>query len=1143
MGGVHNDRGEDVAVDTSGNVYVTGYTNFSGWVSAGLNTALNSDSGSTSYSDGFVVKFNTTGEHLWSTYLGGTDTDQAYSIEVDSSENCYITGLTNSADWVSGGEQITLAGHYDGFVVKLNTSGEHLWSTYLGGTAYDMGYGITVDSTGNCYATGETTSTGWVSGGWDPLFGGWIDAYVVKLNSSGEHLWSTYLGGSYRDYGYGITADSSGNCYVTGETHSSDWVSGGWDITHDPGYKDYADGYVVKLNSAGEHQWSTYLGDTYDDYGKGIAVDSSGNCYVTGYGMSTAWVSGGYQTILAGYYDAYIVKLNSAGEHLWSTYMGGKGKEQGYGIAVDSNGNVYATGDTESSDWFNGGFDLSQNGGLDGYVVKLNPFGEHLWSACLGGNNDDTVLGIAVDIFGNAFVTGHTNSSGWISGGWSTSFNGETDAFVLKIAGVNTIGNLQVTLTPQEAVMAGAQWRRVFTNTWWNSGDTESDIPAGLWTIEFKDVPGYAPSEAHIVSVPSDDTVQDTGIYTPVSIDMEWSTYLGGTSNDCGYGIAVDPNGNAYITGFTTSSGWVNGGFQTIQAGDVDAFVVKLNMSGAHLWSTYLGGVDDDWGNAIAVDTNGNCYVTGITSSPDWTSGGYQTAFAGVSDGFVVKLNTSGAHLWSTYLGGTSDDSGEDIAVDADGNSYVTGTTDSPGWISGGWNTIFGGNSFTDGFVVKLTTGGLHLWSTYLGGTSIEYGQGIAVDGSGCCYVTGETTSSGWISGGWQTIYDYSINGYVVKLDALGEHLWSTYLGGTSSEFGEDIAVDNSGNCFIVGETGSSGWVSGGWDTTYFNGYYGPDGFLVKLSTSGAHLWSTYLGGTNGDYGLGVAVDPAGCCYATGYTKSDGWLNGGGDITFNGGSDAYVVKFNAAGEHLWSSYLGGTGYEIGYGIALDPNGNCYLTGDTSSSWWVSGGWITTYIGNGDAFVAKIRDINETGNLQVTLSPPEAVAAGAQWRRASMNTWKNSGDIETGLVAGLWRIEFKDVCGWTQPDLHLVAIPSEGTALDSGVYDIVFTEGAGEGEGQIEFHTADQNHDNRINLSELLRVIQFHNAKGFHCQSSTEDGYVPGTGGDQTCSAHASDYNPKDWTINLSEVLRLIQFYNSPGYHACTGSEDSFCPDL
>jgi hypothetical protein len=300
---------------------------------------------------------------------------------------------------------------------------------------------------------------------------------------------------------------------------------------------------------------------------------------------------------------------------------------------------------------------------------------------------------------------------------------------------------------------------------------------------------------------------------------------VGGSGGDWGYGVAVDGSNNLYVTGQTESAGWALGGFDMDYNGASDAFVAKLSSAGACLWSTYLGGSGWDWGYGLAVDSSGNAYVTGTTESPAWTIGGFDTDHNGVSDAFVAKLSPAGASLWSTYLGGSSDDYGRDIAVDASDNVYVTGETQSSGWPNQVLDTTYHGDS--DAFVAKLSSAGASLWSTYLGGAAGDWGYGVAADSSGNVYVTGTTESAGWTNGGFDTTYDGASDAFVVKLSPAGASLWSSYLGGSGAEAGYGIAVDSSGYIYATGQTQSSDWARGGFDTTYGGG---GDAFLVKIT-------------------------------------------------------------------------------------------------------------------------------------------------------------------------------------------------------------------------------------------------------------------------------------------------------------------------
>ncbi len=456
LGGYDSDSGGDIAVDGSGNILVTGSTVSLGWTYGGWEPTPGGRA------DGFVVKLTSSGAHIWSTYLGGNENDGGVSISVDNDDNVLVTGSTESSDWISGGWDTTLDDgtsegegedareiHGDAFVVKLTSTGAHVWSTYLGGDDRDRGSGITVDNDGNVLVTGSTGSSGWISGGWDTTLDDDIsdgegagqshgDAFVVKLTSSGAHVWSSYLGGDDDDHGSGIGVDNDGNVLAMGNTESSNWVSGGWITTYAGGDGYAEDAFVVKLTSSGAHTWSSYVGGNLADLGSAIAVDGNGNAVITGSTMSVGWVSGGWDPTFTGDgsgRDAFVAKLASDGAHVWSSYLGELGRDDGSGIVVDGGGNVLVTGWTESSAWLSGGWDTTLDGDRDAFVVKLKSDGAHVWSSCLGGDENDYGRGIAVDDGNNVVVTGQTESSDWISGGWDSALDGSTDGFVVKIGG------------------------------------------------------------------------------------------------------------------------------------------------------------------------------------------------------------------------------------------------------------------------------------------------------------------------------------------------------------------------------------------------------------------------------------------------------------------------------------------------------------------------------------------------------------------------------------------------------------------------------------------------------------------------------------------------------------------------------------
>ena len=447
---------------------------------------------------------------IYSTYLGGSGYDYGRSIALDSLGNAYVTGATSSPDFPAANpvQATNNGGDGDVFVTKLNAAGNALvYSTYLGGSGFDVGHGIAVDSSGNAYLTGDTGSVDFPTANPIHAQGG---AFVTKLNAAGNALvYSSHLGGSGDELGSGIAVDSLGNAYVTGSTSSLDFpLANALQITCTPCLTGGTVAFVTKLNSAGNaFVYSTYLGGSVLEQGRSIAADRSGGAYVTGSTLSTDFPTANpLQDASGGDSDAFVTKLNTAGNALvYSTYLGGSDAETGIGVAVDSSGNAAVTGFTGSIDFPTVHPVQAAGGAGNGFVTKLNAEGSAiLYSTYLGGSLEDQPFGIAVDFSGNAYIAGFTFSADFptassIQATCAEGIYGCRDAFVTKL---NAEGNALV-----------------------------------------------------------------------------YSTYLGGTSIEQPYGVGVDSLGSAYVTGYTLSTDFPTA--DPVQAahagGDLDAFVAKIS--------------------------------------------------------------------------------------------------------------------------------------------------------------------------------------------------------------------------------------------------------------------------------------------------------------------------------------------------------------------------------------------------------------------------------------------------------------------------------------------------------------------------------------------------------------------------------------
>jgi hypothetical protein len=469
---------------------------------------------------------------------------------------------------------------------------------------------------------------------------------------------------------------------------------------------------------------------------------------------------------------------------------------------------------------------------------------------------------------------------------------------------------------------------------------------------------------------------------------LVYSTYLGGTGPE-GSGdpraIAVDSSGSVYVTGTTASLDFpvTTAAYDATINGTWDAFVAKLDPTGSFLvYSTYLGGSRDEYGYGIAVDASGSAYVTGTTDATDFptTAGSFQPAvppgdFFGRSDAFVTKLDPDGSALvYSTYLGGSMGDGAHAIVLDPSGNAHVIGSTRSPNFPTtpAAFDTTLNGE--TDIFVTKLNaTGSALVYSTYLGGVQGDGGSGIALDSLGNVYAAGETRSSTFPTtfGAFDTTYNGEGDAVVAKLGPTGSALvYSTYLGGTGQEapYG-GIAVDSVGGAYVTGRTDSTNFpvTPGAFQTAHSGGNLS-DVFVTKLNPSGSALaYSTYLGHSGYELGRGIDVDSSGNAYVTGSTSSADFPTTADapDTTYNGAEDAFVTKFDPTGATLvYSTFLGGSqgpvmgGGDFGMGIAVDALHNAYVVGVTTSDDFPTtpGAFDDTFNGGvQDAFVTKIAE--------------------------------------------------------------------------------------------------------------------------------------------------------------------------------------------
>lgn len=440
---------------------------------------------------------------------------------------------------------------------------------------------------------------------------------------------------------------------------------------------------------------------------------------------------------------------------LWGTYYGGSGTDQGNVVMTDALGNVYLAGITQStSSIASGGHQNSFGGGDDAFLVKFDSLGVRQWATYYGGSGDDAAFSVAIDASGLIFLSGQTTSIASIaSTGHQNTFGGGDDAFLVKF---NTNGV--------------RQWATYY-------GGSDYDGTYGSFTT-------------------------------------------------------IDASGNVYLAGTTTSTSAIaTGSHQNTIGGGADAFLVKFNTNGVRQWGTYYGGSGADIGRYTSIDPFGDVYLAGhTTSSSAIASGGHQNVSGGGVDAFLVKFNSSGVRQWGTYYGGAGETQGYSTTTDASGNVYLAGRVNfanTTGIAFMGHQNAFGGGAY-DAFLVKFNSSGVRQWGSYYGGSGDEYSGFASTDTRGNVYLSGYTNSTTAIaSGGYQDVFGGGLDAFLVKFSFSGIRQWATYYGGSSNEFSGYTATSNFAKVYLAGFTGSASSISSVGHQNNYGG--GGDSFLAKF--------------------------------------------------------------------------------------------------------------------------------------------------------------------------------------------------------------------------------------------------------------------------------------------------------------------------
>ncbi|MDP4267266.1 MAG: SBBP repeat-containing protein [Bacteroidota bacterium] len=978
VGGKGNDCGKSVAMDATGNSYITG-TFSSPTITFGSTTLKNADStGNTS--EIYLVKYDPTGNVLWAKSASGLGVDYANFVTVDPNGNIYIAGYFSSSTISFGNIKLTNTGMEDIFLAKYDAKGNVIWATSIGGTKNDEAKSVAVDATGNIYITGIFSSPTITLGSTTMTNAGENDIFLVKYDISGNVLWAKSAGGTDYDYSNSVAVDTAGNSYITGYFNSPTITFGSKNLMNAVG----SIIYIAKYDKSGNVIWAKSAGESSYGNGNSITVDFTGNIYITGGFLGTA-IFGSTVLTNAGspWGNVFLAKFDANGNIIWAKAAGGTKKDRSYSVVADASGNAYITGYFKSPTITFDNITLTNSGGSNIFLAKYDANGNVLWVKSNLANASVTTNSLNLDATGNIYITGTFISSilalDSITLKNSDSTGNTNDIFLAKLGTVistcKAYAGKDIITYPEKSTTLTATGG---TNYSWNTGGKTSSIivsPTITTTYTVTVTAGNCTSS---------DAVKVTVNGGQIPPNWVWAKSAGGSGYDIAptSSISVDVNGNAYIAGWFKSSSTIFGTTVLTNSDSTgntsEITLVKYDKSGILLWAKSVRGKGNDYLNSITVDKAGNIYITGFSYSPSITfdtitltnSNSGKCCFS-----FLSKYDPDGKILWAKNIGGNQSIATYSVTTDIAGNVYITGTFYNI-------NITFGSTTLTnadktgktqDIFIAKYDITGNILWSKNVSGINNDYAFYIVADTTGNIYISGKFYSPAITL---DTIILYKTKGvnsdiFLAKYSDNGNILWAKNFGGKFYDWASPIAVDLTGNIYITDCFNSTKLTI---DSTTLTNAGSDDIFLAKYDANGKVIWAKSTGGTGSDWPKSIAVDGIGNPYLCGYFESPTITFDNTILTNTGKNDIFIAKYDTTGNILWATSVGGPGVDIASSVAMDATGNAYIAGYFYSPVITFGSNTLVNAdlsGNSsDIFLAKLGKSNEVGIEKIRIKDDE-----------------------------------------------------------------------------------------------------------------------------------------------------------------------------
>jgi hypothetical protein len=978
MGGYYGiARGASVTSDISGNIYTTG--SFEGRVDfdPGAGTTYLTALGG---NDIFTIKQDGSGNLIWAKRIGGISDDKGTSIIVTPSGILVAGYFTGTVDFDPGAPvtNLTSAGGTDAYISLFDAGGNFIYVRQFGGSMGELIRSLALNSTNEIFATGGFS--GIVdfdpgTGTYNMNAGGTDNTFILKLSSSGNFVWAKQLGSSIIR-GNSISVDLTGNVYTAGEFTNT--------VDFDPGAAIFnltpvgpMDGFVIKLNSAGNFVWAKTIGSSGFIYGKSVKADASGNVYLLGDFYGVADFDPGpnvYNLTPYGNLDGYLTKLDASGNHVWTIQIGGTSSDEVNSLHLDGSGNFYITG------LFNGTVDFDHSSSTfnlttlswEIFVLKLNASGTFAWVKQAGGSSNDAGLSITVDASGNVYHMGYFSKFSDFDPGTSVFNLTAIGGNFMYLSKLNSSGNFL--------------WANAFGSgsaTFVKSMTT--DASGNVYTTGyFYGNVDFDPSPAvFTLSTLASDIDGDVFVTKCNSSgNLLWAKQFGSTSHDYANSIAVDASGNVFTSGSFKGTVDFDPGLGTFNliTTSTEIFISKLDASGNFGWATKMGTLTNIY--SLALDASGNIFCVG-----NYFSGTHSNQI------YINKVSASGNLLWSKNYGGTGSEQANAVVVDQSGNMYITGsftgTTDfDPG--TGIYNVTSAG--FGDAFISKLDGSGNLIWIKQLGGTDGDQGIAMTIDAAGMVYITGTFFQTADFDPGPGTFNMTAVGFsdiFICKLDNTGNLIWAKQFAGNNSDLVRAIGVDNTGSVYTAGTfyTTTDFDPGSGINNLTSNGQ---DGFVSKLNSSGNFVWAQQIGNAYPDQVYSMAVDLSSNVYTTGnYYQTVDFDPGTGisNLTAIGNPDMFIFKLSQCITPTASITASGpTSFCLPGSVTLNANtgiglsyqwikNGVFISGATSSGYiaTTTGSYTVTVINNCGTSISS--PVSVTASSSIPSAPGSITTSG------------------------------------------------------------------------------------------------------------------------------------------------------------------------